>query len=152
MKYPKIWVRKFHILLYKTDTRLFLSYCSSIVSLWLRSRPTRKNEFPMALGKIVSIFSRWAFSVLLIVNLKISLQRLKTGMWEMCTAVSGAAWNTVMDVWLYLKMEGTMPTHNSTFTATGEWWFARISTKFSPCFTIPTTCRKDPTIQRECFI
>ena len=45
----------------------------------------------MALGKIVSIFSRWAFSVLLIVNLKISLQQLKTGMWEMRTAVSGAA-------------------------------------------------------------
>ena len=54
-----------------------------------------------------------AFLVLLIVNSKISLQQLKTGMREMCTAVSRAAWNTVMVFWLWLRMEITMSIQES---------------------------------------
>ena len=54
-----------------------------------------------------------AFLVLLIVNSKISLQRLQTGMREMCTAVSRAAWNTVMVIWLWLRMEITMSIQDS---------------------------------------
>ena len=99
----------------------------------------------MALGKVgwARLFQSFlvastAFSVLLIVNSKISLQQLQTGTREMCTAISRAACNTVMDVWLCLKMESIMSTHNCTFVAEGECWFARITTKLSPCFNIPT--------------
>ena len=91
------------------------------------------------------------FSLLLIVNSKISLQRLQSGIWEMSTAFSRAAWYTLMDIWRYRKMECTMFTHNCSFAAAGECRFSRITRNLSPCFTIPT-CRMDPNMQGERFV
>ena len=102
-----MWVRKFHILLVKTDTHLFYLIVvplSASGSHWGQQQKSNSLSRWARLFQFFLVVST-AFSVLLIVNLKISLQWLKTGMWEMCTAVSGAAWNTVVDIWLYLKME-----------------------------------------------
>ena len=83
----------------------------------------------MALGKVVSIFSCCFSGFLCFTNSQLE---------NFLIAISRTAWNTVMDFWLCLKMESIMSTHNCTFVAEGECWFARITTKLSPCFNIPT--------------
>ena len=149
-----MWVKKFIFYCIK----LILAFFFFFVVPWSASGSHRGHrETINSLQRWARLFQSFlvastAFSVLLIVNSKISLQQLQTGMREMCTAISRAACNTVMDVWLCLKMESIMSTHNCTFAAAGEWPFARITTNLSPCFNIPTTYQKDPNMQEECFI
>ena len=49
-----MWVRKFHIIQYKTDTHVFSSYSRTRISLWLTAI---YKHFPKTLRKVVLIFS-----------------------------------------------------------------------------------------------
>ena len=138
--------------------KLVLAFLYLIVVPLLASGPHRgrreKSNSLLRWARLFQFFlvASTAFSVLQIVNSKIFLQWLQTGMREMCTAISRTAWDTVMDIWLCLKMESTMSMHNCTFAVAGECRFSRITSKLSPCFNIPTMYRKGPSMQGERFI